>query len=367
MIVLSGSQLHISSHISWYSSEHDWTRLPNMVHLFMLGESHFVHWLLYVQVQVRPPWYAWHPTSEYLDKTINQVIIRTIGSCCLVTTWNWISSFMFLESLYVNGHILFGQDCLSKYRHSLVMLYFIKLHYKAGCHIYVSEIILCTWTHTIIIVHHGWSHTVCIDTNCFGHNCIACQWNCYFNGVRAWAYMEQWSSSTTLHHYWTRLLLDKIVGQVRRHSSTTSHTTSFIGGQHRHLRSSMPTFIFVYDYNFNFYIHLPLRRLQFCCRHSLHCAASNARLRVVLVCKYRASSDTYRSSRLCSLHRSPIPDATIDWCWSNTTPHLHTVPFLIHVHRTAPLAVLALCVFALHRGNARRFSAILWNILIYIA
>jgi len=41
-----------SANISWSSSEYDWTRSLNMKPLFMLDESHFVHWLLHVLVQV---------------------------------------------------------------------------------------------------------------------------------------------------------------------------------------------------------------------------------------------------------------------------------------------------------------------------
>ena len=79
---------------------------------------------------------------------------------------------------------------------------------------------------------------------------------------------------------------------------------------------------------------------KFCCRPRMHCAASNA----------------HRSSSV--LHPSSFPDATIDWCWLNTAPHLHT--FLIHAHRFAvwPFAHRTaqwLCLhLALHRSNARR-------------
>jgi len=79
-----------------------------------------------------------------------------------------------------------------------LMLFFIKLLYKARCHIYVPEIFLCTWTHTVIgcisvpevtlcmdtycldevvdwdvIVHDWWRHSMCLVAY---HNC---SWSCY--------------------------------------------------------------------------------------------------------------------------------------------------------------------------------------------
>ena len=74
-----------------------------------------------------------------------------------------------------------------------ISLFFIKLLYKAGCHVYVPEVILCTWTHTvtgcisvpevtiiwlayIIVGVHG--HIYCSHHRVLGHICVVSQWNC---------------------------------------------------------------------------------------------------------------------------------------------------------------------------------------------
>ena len=98
-----------------------------------------------------------------------------------------------------------------------------------------------------------------------------------------------------------------------------------------------------------------------------HCASSNARsavdlvaLRVDLVCKYRALSDTYRST----LQSSSIPDATTTEAGQNTAPHLHTVPFPIHDRHTAPCSacVAFICIAP---WQCRDSSATLRNILTF--
>ena len=74
-------------------------------------------------------------------------------------------------------------------------------------------------------------------------------------------------------------------------------------------------------------VALRFEQCPICCR--FHCVASK------LICKYCASSDTYRST----LQSSSFIDSG---CYpsteagQNTAPHLHTVPFLIHDHQTAP-------------------------------
>ena len=102
-----------------------------------------------------------------------------------------------------------------------------------------------------------------------------------------------------------------------------------------------------------------------------HCAWNNARsavslvaLRVDLVCKYRASSDAYRSTVQSSsfIDSGCYPSTEAG---QNTAPHLHTVPFLIHDHHTAPCSGHVVRSFALHRGNARESSATLRNILTF--
>ena len=113
------------------------------------------------------------------------------------------------------------------------------LLYKAGCHIYVPEILPWTWTHTVIVVHRlhlcSWSHYYMINI----HHC-RCAWThilfsssrawshlrckpmkllpasqyMFINGVRAWTYMEQWSSSTTSHHCSHSAWLSSLNNQV---------------------------------------------------------------------------------------------------------------------------------------------------------
>jgi len=72
-----------------------------------------------------------------------------------------------------------------------------------------------------------------------------------------------------------------------------------------------------------------------------HCASSDARF-VVGIVALRAMLIVRR--RLCNLHRFLM--LPIDWSWSNTTPHVHTVPFLIQDHHTAPCSacVAFICI-----------------------
>ena len=103
-----------------------------------------------------------------------------------------------------------------------------------------------------------------------------------------------------------------------------------------------PTFIFVSDHNFNIYIHPSIIDYS--------SAVDLVALRVNLVCKYRASRDTYRST-LQSL------SFTDSGCYPSTEagqilPLIYTLfrswSMIITLHR----AVFALRSFALHRGIA---------------
>jgi len=70
-----------------------------------------------------------------------------------------------------------------------ISLFFIKLFYKAGCHIYVPEIFLCTWIHTVIVAHRlhlcSCSHTV-HGHILFGHDCWA---RCHEDTPCAWSHI----------------------------------------------------------------------------------------------------------------------------------------------------------------------------------
>jgi len=68
--------------------------------------------------------------------------------------------------------------------------------------------------------------------------------------------------------------------------------------------------------------------------------------------------------RLCNLQRFLMLPSTE--AGQTLTPHLHTVPFLIHVNRTASCSDCVACLFALHRGNARELSSILRNISAFV-
>ena len=84
---------------------------------------------------------------------------------------------------------------------------------------------------------------------------------------------------------------------------------------------------------------------------------------VNLVCKYCASSDTYRSTLQSS-------SSTDSGCYpsteagQNTAPHLHTVPFPIHDHHTAPCSacVAFICIAS---WQCRNSSATLRNNLTF--
>ena len=113
--------------------------------------------------------------------------------------------------------------------------------------------------------------------------------------------------------YWTRML-DKIVGQVRRHSSTTSHSSYFVGATIWITPSS--TFVFN-----NYYI-------------IYYTDYSSAVGLVRIACRLSmwVSRFEWCLPFVTTLQSSSSSDATHDWSWSNTTPRLHTVPFLIQVH-----------------------------------
>jgi len=106
----------------------------------------------------------------------------------------------------------------------------------AGC-----KSFLCAWTHILFSSSRAWSHLRCSPMEL-----LPASQYMFINGVRAWTYMEQWSSSATFHRYWTRML-DKIIGQDCWPSSSSSTSDA--------ATPSLPTFIFVSDYNFNIYIH----------------------------------------------------------------------------------------------------------------
>ena len=89
-----------------------------------------------------------------------------------------------LQSLCVTDSV--GQDIVIHW----LMLFFIKLLYKAGCHIHVPEILLCTWTHTVLVVHRlhlcSWSHYYMTNI----HHC-RCAWtHILFASSRAWSHLH---------------------------------------------------------------------------------------------------------------------------------------------------------------------------------
>ena len=116
------------------------------------------------------------------------------------------------------------------------------------------------------------------------------------------------------------------------------------------------------------YVHLRLRlRLQHLhpsvCYGDYSSAVDLVALRVDLVYKYRASSDTYRSTLQSS-------SSTDSGCYpsteagQDTAPHLHTVPFLVHDHHTAPCSacVAFICIAP---WQCRDSSATLRNTLTF--
>ena len=117
---------------------------------------------------------------------------------------------------------------------------------------------------------------------------------------------------------------------------------------------------------------------QICYAPRMHCTASNAGSDVDLValhCEQCSSfvNDSPAYSVCCSSttrQPSTIPDASIHWSWSNTTPSLHT--FLIYVHRFAvwPFAHCAVqwlrlrlhCTVAMLADYLQRLRETFWHL-----
>jgi len=92
-----------------------------------------------------------------------------------------------------------------------------------------------------IIVYCAWSHLPCTPMELLpASHCM------FINGVRAWTYMEQWSSSTTLHRSQSLCVTDFVGKDCWPSSSPSTYDAA---------TPSSLTFIFVYDYIFNIYIH----------------------------------------------------------------------------------------------------------------
>ena len=104
---------------------------------------------------------------------------------------------------------------------------------------------------------------------------------------------------------------------------------------------------------------LHCEQCKFCCRprsvvglNVLHCEQCSS---------FVNNSPAFSVHRSSTIRQSStIPDAAIDWCWSNTPPRLHA--FLIDVHRSAVWPFAHCTVqwlrlrLALHSCDARRSS-----------
>jgi len=92
-----------------------------------------------------------------------------------VRAWTYMEQWSSATTSHRFHHSTWLTACQDIVIHWL-MLFFIKLLYKAGCHIYVPEIFRCTWTQTVIVVHRlhlcSWSNTV-HGHILFGHDCWA--------------------------------------------------------------------------------------------------------------------------------------------------------------------------------------------------
>jgi len=109
----------------------------------------------------------------------------------------------------------------------------------------------CKLFHKIDYYHlRSWSHTVCMDTNCFhhvlGHNCIACQWNCYSSATTCstMVFMLAWLLEAISH---------VIVLRWCHHMEQWLLSTSFNGATVWTTPSS--TFIYAYNNYFHQQLH----------------------------------------------------------------------------------------------------------------
>ena len=177
----------------------------------------------------------------------------------------------------------------------------------------------------------SWRHSMCLVTcNCSRSYIRAaatwCDWthkldkcfnlkHCHFIKCHHWCHRPKLCSSFVINFmgqdYWTRLLAKFVViFYIWCCYSIVAHVHLLLRPRLQHLHPS----VYYGDYS---------------------SAVDLVALRVDLVCKYRASSDTYRSTVQSSSFIDsgcyPSTEAGQD-----TAPHLHTVPFPIRDHHTAP-------------------------------
>jgi len=100
------------------------------------------------------------------------------------------------------------------YRKELLAKQDIITHWYYGTRLLISsfagcKLFLCAWTHILFSSSRAWSHLRYMPMEL-----LPASQHVFINGVRAWTYMEQWSSSTTSHHYSHSAWLSSLNNQV---------------------------------------------------------------------------------------------------------------------------------------------------------
>ena len=137
------------------------------------------------------------------DNTVVQEEKTSLRMCIFVpstvmSSWEHVAAVSC--SCLTDKELLAKQDIIAHWYYWTRLL----ISSFAGC-----KSFLCAWTHILFSSSCAWSHLRCTPMEL-----LPASQYVFINGVRAWTYMEKWSSSTTSHHYSHSAWLSSLNNQV---------------------------------------------------------------------------------------------------------------------------------------------------------